>query len=187
MTPDTDASLSVGDASVVDEAADGGEGLADGPASTTGDGPTTTESASDQPVGTSPFPDIAVTDIRTGQPVDLAGFLPSDKPLVVWFWAPHCPACNREAPDVAAFAAEHAAEFDIVGLGTQDDLAFARRFVEQHSPPFTMLWDESFESWRELGVRAQPAAQLFDADGTHLGTWSGSVDQDGILAALAAR
>jgi hypothetical protein len=43
---------------------------------------------------------------------------------------------------------------------------------------FTMLWDPSGRSWTELGVRQQPAALLFAADGTRLGRWDGSIDSE---------
>lgn len=37
----------------------------------------------------SPLPTIDVTDVTTGEPVDLAGLLPADQPVLVWMWAPH--------------------------------------------------------------------------------------------------
>lgn len=44
-----------------------------------------------------------------------------------------------------------------------------------------MLWDESFDSWRQLGIRAQPAGALFAADGTLLDAWMGPIDEDNVL------
>ena len=49
-----------------------------------------------------------------------------------------------------------------------------------------MLWDESFESWLALGVRGQPAAILFAADGTKLSSWSGYIDEVEVLQLLDA-
>ena len=48
----------------------------------------------------------------------------------------------------------------MIGLDTQDILEGAREFVEDRRATFTMLWDESFESWIELGVSSQPTAIL---------------------------
>ena len=48
----------------------------------------------------------------------------------------------------------------MIGLGTQDTLEEAREFAEDRGTTFTMLWDESFESWIELGVSSQPTAIL---------------------------
>jgi hypothetical protein len=57
----------------------------------------------------------------------------------------------------------------------------AKDFVDRGGITFTMLWDESFESWRQLRVRAQPAAALFAADGTALGSWTGPFDEEEVL------
>ena len=54
----------------------------------------------------------------------------------------------------------------MIGLGTQDSLEEAREFVEDRGTTFTMLWDELFQSWIELGVTSQPTAVLFTPDGT---------------------
>jgi hypothetical protein len=36
-----------------------------------------------------PFPDVVLTDVETGAEVDMAALLPADRPLLLWFWAPH--------------------------------------------------------------------------------------------------
>ena len=74
--------------------------------------------------------------------------------------------CRAEAPGVEQFAQQHADLLRVVGLGTQDDAKQAKQFVERYELQHTMLWDESFESWTQLGVRGQPAGMLFAADGT---------------------
>jgi hypothetical protein len=40
-----------------------------------------------------------------------------------------------------------------------------------------MLWDDTFRSWVELGVRSQPAAVLYAADGASLRSWTGPFDE----------
>jgi len=37
----------------------------------------------------SALPSIVVNDIAAGSKVDLSTVPPPDKPLLVWFWAPH--------------------------------------------------------------------------------------------------
>lgn len=44
-----------------------------------------------------------------------------------------------------------------------------------------MLWDETFESWAQLGVASQPTIALFSADGQLLGAWSGGIPEDEVL------
>ena len=74
-----------------------------------------------------------------------------------------------------------------MGLGTQDDARQAKQFVERYQLTHTMLWDESFESWLELGVRGQPAGMLFAADGSLIRRWSGPIPEDDVLKALGIR
>jgi hypothetical protein len=69
----------------------------------------------------------------------------------------------------------------VVGLGTQDSLGEAEDFAENFGTTFTMLWDESFESWIELGVTAQPAAVVLSPDGQILAGWLGGFPEDTVL------
>ena len=70
----------------------------------------------------------------------------------------------------------------VVGLGTQDSFEEAREFVQRGGiKSFSMLWDPTFESWRQLGITAQPAAILFDREGRPLDQWAGSFDEAEVL------
>jgi hypothetical protein len=91
--------------------------------------------------------------------------------------------CRREAPEVEQFAREHADVVRVIGLGTQDDAAYAVDFVETRATySFPMYWDETFESWVAFGVSSQPAAALLSADGEVLGAWRGMFPPDEVLA-----
>ena len=46
-----------------------------------------TESAA--PAPESDLPSVELVDVAIGANVNLASFAPSDRPLVLWFWAPH--------------------------------------------------------------------------------------------------
>ena len=48
-----------------------------------------------------------------------------------------------------------------------------------------MLWDESFQSWIELGVSSQPTAVLFTADGAIITGWIGRFPEDTVLELAA--
>ena len=69
----------------------------------------------------------------------------------------------------------------MIGLGTQDSLGEAEAFAETYGTTFTMLWDESFRSWIELGVTSQPTAILLTADGTIITGWIGRFPEDTVL------
>ena len=61
----------------------------------------------------------------------------------------------------------------------------AREFVEDRGTTFTMLWDESFESWFELNVTSQPTAILFTPDGTIIAGWVGPFPEDEVVELAA--
>ena len=70
----------------------------------------------------------------------------------------------------------------MVGLGTQDTLGEAEEFVDKYGTTFTMLWDESFESWSAFDITSQPGAILFAADGTPIKGWLGPFPEHEVVA-----
>lgn len=38
---------------------------------------------------TSPLPAVDVLDVATGDTVNFASLIPADRPVLLWFWAPH--------------------------------------------------------------------------------------------------
>ncbi len=70
----------------------------------------------------------------------------------------------------------------MVGLGAQDTYDEALDFVEKYGTrSFRMLYDESFESWAQLGIRGQPIAILFDTQGRGNTIWYGPFDEAEVL------
>jgi hypothetical protein len=63
----------------------------------------------------------------------------------------------------------------------------AKDFVQRYKLTHTMLWDPSFQSWLQLGVRGQPAGMLFSADGALLKRWTGPIPEDDVLDTLGLR
>jgi len=135
----------------------------------------------------SPLPEVAVWDVGAAEWVQFADLVPAEKPVVLWFWAPHCPACAAEAPDMKKFAEENADTVEVIGIGTQDDAGMAADFVERHDIPFQMLWDETFETWAAFGIRAQPATALLSGDGEVLGAWMGGIPAEQVLDLVDAQ
>lgn len=126
------------------------------------------------------LPDVSVKDLAGGS-LSVAD-LDRDKPLLVWFYAPHCPGCRAEAANVEAFAKANEDKVRVVGLGTQDSEQEAQDFKAQHGLETPqMLWDESFVSWQQLGIRGQPGAMMFDADGISRYQWIGAFDEQQAL------
>ena len=48
-----------------------------------------------------------------------------------------------------------------------------------------MLWDESFETWLEIGVTSQPSAVLLGADGEPISGWIGPFPEDEVVRLAA--
>ena len=77
----------------------------------------------------------------------------------------------------------------MIGLGTQDDFAYATEFVDTlgtQTP--TMLWDPSFSTWRALGVTTNSQMMVLSPDletGTQLFFGFGE-DEQQIVLDLAA-
>ena len=51
--------------------------------------PAETATAAATPVPESDLPSVDLINVATGATVNLASFAPSDRPVVLWFWAPH--------------------------------------------------------------------------------------------------
>lgn len=129
-------------------------------------------------------PSVDVVDVRADVVVDVQSIVPSDRPVLVWAWAPHCPACRAEAPGLEAFASAHEDEVTVVGLGTQDDLEYAKGFIRDTGVETPrMLWDPSFESWAQLGITAQPTWVLVDGGGAFVAGWVGPLPEEQVLEA----
>jgi thiol-disulfide isomerase/thioredoxin len=139
-------------------------------------------SADEVDTSSSVLPSVQVKDVAGGD-VDLADLVPSEQPVLLWAWAPHCPICASEAPAVEAFAKRHADAVTVVGIGTQDDLALAEDFVSTYgvSTP-QMLWDPGFESWQALEITGQPTWVLLSPGGEEISRWQGSLPEEEILA-----
>jgi len=74
----------------------------------------------------------------------------------------------------------------VVGLGTQDSLGEAEDFTNEFgTQSFTMLWDESFQTWQEIGITSQPSAVLLSADGEPITGWIGPFPEDEVLQLAA--
>jgi thiol-disulfide isomerase/thioredoxin len=128
------------------------------------------------------LPSVQVKDVAGGE-VDLASLVPSERPILLWAWAPHCPICAAEAPGVEAFAKANGDKVTVVGIGTQDDLALAEDFVASYGVDTPqMLWDPGFESWQALQITGQPTWVLLSPGGEEIDRWQGALPAEAVLA-----
>lgn len=87
-------------------------------------------------------------------------------PSVLWFWAPWCPICQAEAPEIAEAAAAHPG-VTFVGVAARDEVPAMEAFVQNHDlDGFTHLADVDGAVWAQFGVTYQPAFAFVGADGS---------------------
>jgi thiol-disulfide isomerase/thioredoxin len=127
-------------------------------------------------------PSVQVLDVGTNETVDMQSIVPSDKPVLLWAWAPHCTSCRAEASGLEEFAATHKDKITVVGVGSQDDEGYAHEFIEDTGVQTPrMLWDPTFDSWRVMGITATPTWVLVNGDGSFNDGWIGPLPEDEIL------
>ena len=86
---------------------------------------------------------------------------------LLWFWAPWCPVCQREAPVVAALAEEYAGRVAVIGVGgLSGDVQAMRDFVERGGAGgLTHLADTDGAIYARFGVTQQYDNGVLDESG----------------------
>ena len=86
------------------------------------------------------------------------------KPAVLWFWAPWCPTCRAQIPNVTVLAEKYDGEVAVVGVGGLDS-EDAIRDLAADIPHLTHLVDDEGAVWSHFGVTAQSTYAVLGADG----------------------
>lgn len=120
--------------------------------------PPATTTGAEQAVPAVAAPEQLRFSARTLDGKDFAGQNLAGKAAVLWFWAPWCPKCQREAPSVARAAQANTGKVEFVGVAAQDDLTAMQGFVTKYQVgSFQHLADLDASIWRRFGVTYQPA------------------------------
>jgi thiol-disulfide isomerase/thioredoxin len=110
----------------------------------------------------------------SGQPFSGASL--AGKPAVLWFWAPWCPRCRREAPIVGKVAAANP-QATFVGVAARAEAPAMQAFVDKYQlGGFTQLADTDGAVWSKFGVTQQPAWAFIGANG-HIDVVKGSLTE----------
>jgi len=107
------------------------------------------------------------------------------KDAILWFWAPWCTECRREAPFVATSQSENPEVrfVGVAGLGENSDM---RDFVADYDVSgFEHLEDVDGSLWERFGVVQQPAYAFVDDTGK-IEVYRGALGEDGIAERVAA-
>lgn len=145
-------------------------GLVAGCSGSGGDSASATSSAASAeqsaPVSAAAVPAELNFTAKTIDGQQFSGQTLAGKPAVFWFWAPWCPTCQREAPDVANVARAYP-EATFVGVAALDQEPAMREFADKYDIDFfTNLADVDGAVWQRFGVTAQPAFAFVTADGS---------------------
>ena len=87
------------------------------------------------------------------------------RPTLLWFWAPWCPTCRGQIPQVEGLATEHEGDLNVVGVGSLDSAEAIAGFADDVEG-ITHLEDAEGELWKRFGVTEQSSFVLLDAEGT---------------------
>lgn len=125
--------------------------------------PAPDDRSTDQAGGTVPATlDFTGTTV-SGESFD--GATLAGRPTLLWFWAPWCPTCRGQIPQVEGIAADHAGEINVIGIGSLDSAEAIAGFAGDVDD-IVHLEDVDGDLWKRFGVTEQSSFVLLDADGT---------------------
>jgi thiol-disulfide isomerase/thioredoxin len=107
------------------------------------------------------------------------------KPAVLWFWAPWCPTCAAEAPNVLEIRTEYGDRVGLLGVAGLDKLENMQPFVDRtKTGQITHVGDPKGEIWRRFEITQQSTYVLLDASGevSFTGILSGQELHDKVAA-----
>jgi len=127
-------------------------------------------------------PAVTINDLE-GNPVEL-GKLIGTKPVLLEFWATWCSICKALLPQLNAVHNAYGDRVAIVGINVtvNDSKARVRRYLEEHHPPFRVLYDEKGMGARAYDVPSTSFIVVLDRSGTV--AYTGSGESQDLVAAV---
>ena len=111
------------------------------------------------------------------------------RPVLLWFWAPWCPTCRSQLPEVQRLASTYEDRLQVVGVGSLDSRDAIARFAEQTSDFTVQLVDEKGSVWRHFDITEQSSFVLLDGEANvvHRSGYGGGDDLEGEVEAAVRR
>lgn len=128
-------------------------------------------------------PAVTISDLD-GRPVDLGSVL-GQKPVLLEFWATWCPLCKALLPQLEAIHRTYGGRIAMYGVNVtvNDSKARIRRYLEEHRPPFLVLYDEKGVGVRAYDVPSTSFVVVIDSAGKVV--YTGSGEKQDLVAAVA--
>ena len=116
------------------------------------------------PVGT-PAPDAQVEDLE-GNPVSLLEVI-GGGPAVIEFWASWCEQCEALQPQIDEVQARFGDQVNVVAVAVAvaQSRRRVRRHVEQHTPGYPFVYDQSGEAVRAYEALTTSIVVMIDGEG----------------------
>lgn len=139
-----------------------------------------------------PAPAYAAVDLATGADATLAGL--RGEVVLLAGWATWCLPCERELPELQAYAADAPDGLRIVAVNVDDagtDDAAVEAMTSRLGVSLPVWRDPAATLLESFGGFAMPFSVLVDPEGRIVRTWNGALDvddpifTDAITAALA--
>ncbi|OHV35373.1 hypothetical protein BCD49_04835 [Pseudofrankia sp. EUN1h] len=116
--------------------------------------------------GEGPVPAQLRFDAATVDGGRISGASLAGRPAVLWFWAPWCPICHGEAPEIARVEKKFGDKVQFVGVAGLGTVGEMRTFVADTGlGTFPHAVDADGRLWASFGVDEQPALSFITADG----------------------
>jgi len=130
-------------------------------------------------------PAVTINDLD-GKPVDLGGLF-GTKPVLLEFWATWCSICRALLPELDKVHQAYGDKVELIGVNVtvNDSKNRIRRYLEEHHPPFRVLFDEKGVGARAFDVPATSFIVVVDRAGKVVYTGSGE-SQDLVAAVRRA-
>ncbi len=85
--------------------------------------------------------------------------LPSDKPVLLHFWATWCPTCKFEASNIEKISKDYEVITVAVQSGTKEQI---QNYLDEHKLSFKVINDEDGFYSRKFNIQAFPTTFIYD-------------------------
>lgn len=101
-------------------------------------------------------------EIKNVELVDGSSYtLPTNKPLLVHFWATWCPTCKFESPNIEKISKDYEVLTIAVQSGSEMEI---EAYMKEHGLTFRTVNDESGFYSRKFNIKAFPTTLIYDKE-----------------------